>query len=711
MSEAVPSLLKPDAAFSSRRRVNLYWALVVAAMASVTLAGFGIGWLRDVPDVLQLPVSDWVSAAMAATVEATQPAFRALSWLLAQPMRALQTVLAVSPWVTVVIVFAGLAWMASGTGLAIFAATGLVLTVLLGYWPEMMNTLALVGVSVPLSIALGFGLGAAGFLWPHCRRGLDTLLDLMQTIPAFAYLIPILLLFGFGPVVGLIASAIYAAPPMVRNTMLGLSRVPEGQVESGRMAGCSNRQLFWLVRMPGAMPQVLVGVNQTTMQALSMVIIAAIIGGFDDIGWAVLTALRKAQFGQSLMAGLCIVFLAVMIDRITWGFADRARTRRSHGRGPVWRRRPVIVLLAALLSLPVGLAVPLFDTVPATSIVEVAAPLNAWLEQFLVSHGALLATLKTNFFYFVMFPLRAGLENAITPFTWGFELTPGVIAFYWAAAGTLTLAVGYRSLLWGGAVLFVSWLSYFGMTGVSWLALSLFMVALGATLGGLRTALLCAASCMFFVVTGLWDLAMLSLYLCAVAVVISLILGGAIGALAAHSRRLSSVVRVVADTLQTMPQFVLLIPFLMIFQVGEFTALLAIIIYAIVPAMRYTEHGLRNVDENVIEAARQMGCTRWQILRRVRAPLALPALALGINQTIMFGLAMLAITALVGTQDLGQAVYVALSRADAGQGLLAGLGIAVIALLSDRLVRDWIALLNRKRHLSVDGADDAQPPV
>ncbi|WP_397542386.1 ABC transporter permease subunit [Roseovarius salis] len=696
---------------SSRRRLNASWVVVLAVMASVTLAGFEYGWLRDVPDVLELPASDWVTAAMAAIVETTQPAFRALSWVLAQPMRALQTVLAVMPWLTVMIVFGGLAWIASGIWLAVFAVTGLVLTVLLGYWPEMMNTLALVGVSVPLSITLGFGLGAAGFLWPRWRRALEALLDLMQTIPAFAYLIPILLLFGFGPVVGLIASAIYASPPMVRNTMLGLSRVPEGQVESGRMAGCSHRQMFWLIRVPSAMPQILVGVNQTTMQALSMVIIAAIIGGFDDIGWAVLTALRKAQFGQSLMAGLCIVFLAVMIDRITCGFAHRARTHRGHARGPVWRRRPVIVTFAALISLPVGLSAPVFDTAPGTSIFEIAEPLNAWLDQFLIAHGAFLATLKTNFFYFVMFPLRAGLENAITPFTWGFELTPGVIAFYWALIGTLTLAAGYRSVSWGVGVLFVGWLSYFGMTGVSWLALSVFMVALGATLGGWRSAVLCALACMYFVVTGLWDLAMLSLYLCAVAVVMSLILGGAIGALAAHSRRVSNVVRVVADTLQTMPQFVLLIPFLMIFQVGEFTALLAIIIYAIVPAMRYTEHGLRDVDEDIVEAAHQMGCTRWQILLQVRTPLALPALALGINQTIMFALAMLAITALVGTQDLGQAVYVALSRADAGQGLLAGLGIALIALLSDRLIRDWIALLNRRRRLSADGPQDAQPPV
>lgn len=695
---------------AERPRLFLLWAGAIVLIAVLTVAALTVPWLRDVPRVLVLPVSDWVNMVMAAVVQTTQPLFRALSWILAQPMSALQRVLSVLPWLTVATVIVGLAWIAAGRALAFFAVIGTGLTLLLGYWTETMNTLALVGVSVPLSVVLGFALGALGFLLPSTRRVLEFTLDLMQTVPAFAYLIPILLLFGFGPVVGLIASAIYAAPPMVRNTMLGLSNVPGAQIESGALSGCSGRQLFWLVRVPGAMPQILVGVNQTTMQALSMVIIAAIIGGFDDIGWAVLTALRKAQFGQSLMAGLCIVFIAVLIDRITWGFAERARMHRGrrsrgfHYNGPVAR-----LLLVAAVTVPLGLIVPVLAEAPSVSLVSVAEPLNEWLERFLIAYGPTLTAIKTNLFYLVMFPLRAGFETAITPFTWGFALTPGLAAGYWAVVICLSVAVGLRSMIWGCVLLFMGWLGYFGFTGVSWIALSLFVTVLGYTLGGVRTAVLCASACLYLIVTGLWDFAMLSLYLCSAAVVVSLLLGGAIGAAATHSNRLSKIMRGVADTLQTMPQFVLLIPFLMIFQVGEFTALLAIVIYAIVPAMRYTEQGLRGVNREIVEAAQQMGCTEWQILWRVRIPIAMPVLALGINQTIMFGLAMLAITALVGTQDLGQQVYVALSQADAGQGLLAGLGIAAIALLSDRLIRDWIALIGRRRR-SVE-LPDAQPPV
>src|SRR5262249_38301200 len=157
-------------------------------------------------------------------------------------------------------------------------------------------TLALVLLAVPASVIAGFFLGVLAYRVPRLRGTVDVCLDVMQTMPAFAYLIPLLLLFGFGPVVGLIASAIYAVPPMTRNTMLGLERVPSDIVESGTMSGCTPRQRFWLVEVPAALPQFLVGINQATMYAFSIVIIASFIGGSDDIGWEVLSSMRRAAF-------------------------------------------------------------------------------------------------------------------------------------------------------------------------------------------------------------------------------------------------------------------------------------------------------------------------------------------------------------------------------------------------------------------------------
>jgi glycine betaine/proline transport system permease protein len=184
---------------------------------------------------------------------------------------------------------------------------------------------------------------------------------------------------------------------------------------------------------------------------------------------------------------------------------------------------------------------------------------------------------------------------------------------------------------------------------------------------------------------------MQSLYLCALAVMLCLLLGGALGIWAAHDDRVSGLLRPINDALQTMPQFVFLIPALMLFKVGEFTALIAVMLYAIVPPIRYVEHGIRNVAPDVVEAVRQMGSTPGQRLWQVKLPLALPVVMLGLNQTIMAALSMLAIAAMVGTRDLGQQVYVALGKADAGMGLIAGLAIAFIAITSDRITQAWLS--------------------
>ena len=140
------------------------------------------------------------------------------------------------------------------------------------------------------------------------------------------------------------------------------------------------------------------------------------------------------------------------------------------------------------------------------------------------------------------------------------------------------------------------------------------------------------------------------------------------------------------DTLQTLPSFVYLIPVVMLFRVGDFSAMIAVVLYALVPAVRYTAHGLRSVPEELIEAGIVSGATRGQILRKIRLPMAVPMMLLGLNQTILLALSMLVITALVGTRDLGQEVYIALTKADIGRGLVAGLSVAAIAIIADRLI-------------------------
>ena len=208
-----------------------------------------------------------------------------------------------------------------------------------------------------------------------------------------------------------------------------------------------------------------------------------------------------------------------------------------------------------------------------------------------------------------------------------------------------------------------------------------------------------AALASFIAVTGNWEKAMISTYLIGISVAIASLIGMPIGIWAASNERVNRIVQVVIDTLQTLPAFVYLIPVVMLFRVGDFSAMIAVVAYSLVPAIRYTAHGIRQVPPMIIEAATAAGCTRWQIMRKVQLRLALPEILLGVNQTIMMGLSMLVITALVGTRDLGQEVYIALTKADTGRGLVAGLCVAFIAMISDRLISAWSA--RKKKELGL----------
>jgi glycine betaine/proline transport system permease protein len=237
---------------------------------------------------------------------------------------------------------------------------------------------------------------------------------------------------------------------------------------------------------------------------------------------------------------------------------------------------------------------------------------------------------------------------------------------------------------------------FFGLTNLTWPGASLLLIWFGYRSGGARLALWATVAMAFMLLTGSYEKAVLSVQLCALAVAASFLIGTGLGIAAAESDRFSRILRPINDTLQTMPVFVLLIPVIMIFKIGEFSALLAIILYAVVAPIRYAEYGLRNVSKDAIEASTSMGATRSQILWRVKMPLAMPNIMLGLNQAIMFGISMLVITALVGTDELGQIIYIGLSKGNFGIGFLAGVAMAVIALLADQYCRAWQRRIDAK---------------
>ena len=667
------------------------WAAIGILAALVLSVRAEVGWLSAPPVAARKPIADAINASMAWFVDTFKWLFGALSWLLEWPMSALQGLLQWLPWSATLAAFTALALIASGWRLAIFTAAALLYMVVTGYWTESMNTLALVGISVPLAVALGFGLGVWGYRSERANRVIQPCLDLMQTVPTFAYLIPILLLFGFGPVVGLVASAIYATPPMVRNVMLGLRRIPPDIIESARMCGTTPRQRFWQVEVPAALPQIMVGVNQTTMAGLSMVIIAAIIGGFDDIGWEVLSTMRKAQFGQSLLSGLVIALVAMIIDRISRGF-----TRRDHflhtGDETFAERHRIVIRVggAAIAGVVLGRMIPFLSEYPGDWRLYPAEPLNEGLRYVITTFGAALDAFKNGINFFFLLPVKIGLQRAISPFSWGIEFSPFMQGAYWLGVAALTgVALLRRAETLAVLIAVSGTFLFFGVAGMPWPIFVAVVSLVAWQAGGWPTTAFAGLGMAFILVTGVWKEAMLSVYLCGAAVLFCVVAGGAMGVWAARNDRVSAAIRPINDTLQTMPQFVYLIPVLMVFQVGDLSALIAVVAYAIVPIVRYTEHGIRNVRPDAVEAATAMGCTKREILFQVQLPMALPEIMLGLNQTILYGLAMLVIAALVGTRDLGQLVYIALGKANAGQGLVAGLAIALIAMIADRIIQAW----------------------
>ena len=675
----------------SIERSFFHWLAVIMVTLGCIAAKDQWGWLIEYPDALIFPFSDWLNVIMDWMVKHFGWFFMGISWVLEWPIWAVQKILNGLPWAVTMFLFCLVAFVASGWRLAAFTLGATLYMVVIGYWEESMNSLSLVAISVPLAIFVGFSVGVWGFYSDRAERAIMPALDLFQTVPAFAYLLPILLLFGFGTVVGLIASVLYSFPPMVRNTIIGLRSVAPEVIESGLMSGATPGQLFWQVRVPSCRKQLLLGVNQATMASLSMVIIASIIGGTSDIGWEVLSTIRKAQFGESLLVGMVIALMAMIIDRITSGLALRSNLYDPSGKTILQRNQiwGFAIIGAALLF---GLA-QVFNVLvdwPRDNVWSPGKSMNEGLTYLIVNYRPQIEALKTSAFFFVMLPLKIGLQSAVSPFTWGFALTAMHKAVYALAMAAIALWCGLRGKTIAGIVvmLFAVFL-YFGLTSIPWPCVILIYAFIGWKIGGRALGLGTALGLGFMVITGNWAEAMLSVYLCGIATIISFVFGTTIGIWAAHNDKVSAFVRPINDTMQTMPLFVILIPFVMVFKIGEFTGLLAIIAYAFVPAIRYAEHGLRNLPETVIEAGNMMGATRWQLLWQVKIPLALPVMMLGLNQTIMYAIAMLVIAALVGTNGLEQIVYIGLSDGDFGIGIVAGLCMAIIAIIADRMTQGW----------------------
>ncbi|MER9841007.1 ABC transporter permease subunit [Mesorhizobium australicum] len=638
------------------QRWLMIWVLALAAVLVMFLLQDRLPWAVNYPVEAVVPVADWVSALMGWIKSNLSWLTRSVTAVLGVPLDFALNLLAknfkfghgadafVLPrlsWVGVCAVAFLAGHAAGGRKLSLLVGGCFLYIALFGQWTSAMLTLALISIAVPFCILTGLFAGIWAWRTPWAERlVVSPALDLMQTIPTFAYLIPMLLLFGNSPVSAMIATAIFATPPMVRATMLGLSRVPSEIDDFSEMAGCTARQKLWRVLLPSARPTLMVGVNQVIMLALNMVIIASMIGA-GGLGYDVLLALRALKVGEAMEAGLAIVALAIALDRLSQAIARKQAKGNVHRSGSpgFWRRHPNLTLAIAILAVTtlLGLFVPALATVPK-AITFTTAPLwKAAVNWVTINFFDVIEAFRVALILNVLNPVRAFCEG-----------------FPWLGAAFLLGLAGYQ-------------------------------------LSGPRLAVLVAMLTAFCAVTGLWEKTMATVYLCGISAFLACLIGIPVGLMAARSDRFEKIVTPVIDTLQVLPSFCFIIPVVMLFRVGDVTAMIATIAFAVVPAIRYTNHGIRQVPSALIEAAKVSGCTPRQTFFRVQLPLALPEIMLGVNQTILMALAMIIICAMVGTRDLGQEVFIALSKADSGRGIVAGLAIAFIGIVADRLFNAWTA--------------------
>ncbi len=240
-----------------------------------------------------------------------------------------ERVISNAPWPLVVLALAAIAWFAARSVKVVVAVILMLLAIgLMGLWPDAMKTISLVLTATLFSIAIGIPLGILMNRYKRVGAVMQTVLDVMQTMPPFVYLIPVVMLLGIGRVPGFIAVVIYAIPPIIRLTDLGIRLVDKEVLEAADAYGCSRSQKLWKVQMPLAMPTIMAGINQTIMMALGMVVIASMIG-VQGLGLNVLQAIANQYFTQGIFNGFAIVGIAIIFDRISQAYGHRLQKHRG----------------------------------------------------------------------------------------------------------------------------------------------------------------------------------------------------------------------------------------------------------------------------------------------------------------------------------------------------------------------------------------------
>ncbi len=274
----------------------------------------------------KLDLGSWVNDVVQHLLDNYSGAFDSIGKVVSGFSEGIEALLMLPPAWLLIAIFVALGLWRIGARFAVFTAVAFILIVMTGFWEQTVVTLGLTFSSTLISLLLGIPLGIWAARSERVATIIRPILDFMQTMPAFVYLIPAAMLFGLGRVPGIIATVIFAMPPAVRLTSLGIRQVNKEIVEAGQSFGCTSRQLLFKVQLPNAMPSIMAGVNQTIMMALSMVIIASMVGA-GGLGNDVLASIQRLDIGLGFESGMAVVLLAIILDRITESFGTKQTTR------------------------------------------------------------------------------------------------------------------------------------------------------------------------------------------------------------------------------------------------------------------------------------------------------------------------------------------------------------------------------------------------
>lgn len=507
----------------------------------------------------------------------------------------------------------------------------------LGMWQFTMDSIAMTLASVLLSLAIGIPLGIWAGLSDRVLKFLTPFLDLAQILPTLVYMAPIALVFMIGAASATIATMIYAIPISIRITSHAIRTLNQSPIEASESLGSTKKQTLTKVQLPMAKQMIVLGINQTVMAAVSFVVIAALIGA-PGLGKPVISALIIRNVGQGFVAGLAVVFLAILMDRSTSAAAKRQTSFIPPSAKSIKNRR-IIKLIVGVLAL-----------------------VNIYLSR--------------TFLWAAIWPTQLSIAKQVEAFTNN--------ATNWILDNLFFITVGFKDFISYTVLNPLESL----LAGSPWFLTVGIIFVVALIIAEFRIAILALVLAMLIVLSGLWYEAMITLTQTIVGTLLTMIVGIGLGIWTGRNDKIEKFLRPFLDAGQTLPAFVYLVPMLGLFGPTRFTAIATGIVYSIPIVVKIVCEGIRAVPHSLVEAATAAGSTTRQIITKVQLPAAKRTILLAVNQGLIYVLAVVVIGGFVGSGGLGYLVIVGNSKPELqGKGLIAGLCILLLGVIFDRIMQ------------------------